>query len=45
MQGYESIALQYYYLGDINKADYYLDRYQKGKLEKKESKVREMYMT
>ncbi len=37
--------MQYFYIGDVNKANYYLDRSTKGRLEKKESKVREMYMS
>jgi hypothetical protein len=32
-------------MGDVEKANYYLDRSTRGKLEKKESKVRQMYLT
>jgi len=44
MEGYEGVALQYYYRGNLKVANYYLDRLMRGKFEKKESRIREIYM-
>ena len=44
MQAYESIGLQYFYLGKINKALYYSERMMKGRFEAKFSVVRKNYM-
>ncbi|TNV83686.1 hypothetical protein FGO68_gene973 [Halteria grandinella] len=42
---FEGLAQQYYYLGDLKRAGFYLDRMQRGKVERKDSKVREMYLS
>ena len=44
MQAYESIGLQYFYLGKINKALYYSERMMKGRFEAKFSVIRKKYM-
>jgi hypothetical protein len=44
MQAYESIGLQYFYLGIMNKAVYYSERMMKGKFEAKFSTTRKTYL-
>ena len=44
MRAYEMMAKQYFYLQDLQKADYYLDRFQRGKFELPDSKTRELAM-
>jgi hypothetical protein len=44
IQAYDGLALQYFYLGQVQKTAYYQDRAARGKLEKRDSKVRYMYM-
>ncbi len=44
MQAYESLGLQYFYLGKTNKAVYYSERMMKGKFEAKFSITRKLYM-
>jgi hypothetical protein len=43
MQAYEGLSLQYFYLGDTEKCQYYNDRMMKGKFEAKFSILRKMY--
>ena len=43
MQAYESIGLQYFYLGIIDKAVYYSERMMKGRFEAKFSVTRKTY--
>ena len=45
VQAYEGIGQQYFYLGDLKKSNYYLDRMTRGKIEKADSKVRGMYLS
>jgi hypothetical protein len=40
MMAYEQIGIQQFYLTDLKKCHYYLDRSLRGKIEMKESKVR-----
>lgn len=40
MQAYDNIALEYFYLGDLEKSKLYQDRMLRGKLEKEESMVK-----
>lgn len=40
MQAYDNIAMEYYYLNDVEKAKMYMERVQRGKLERKESIIR-----
>ena len=40
MLAYDCLGLQYYYLGDMDRAAYYHDRCLRGKLESKKSFVR-----
>jgi len=35
--------MQHYYLGDLVKAKYYNDRFMRGKIEKKDSAVRQLH--
>lgn len=44
MIAYELIAKQYFYLSDMLKSSYYMDRVMRGKFEIKTSKVRELAM-
>jgi len=44
MLAYELTAKQYFYLSDMHKASYYLDRVMRGKFEVKSSKVRVLAM-
>ncbi len=44
MQAYESIGLQYFYLGIMNKAVYYSERMMKGKFEANFSITRKTYL-
>ena len=37
--------MQYYYMGEMNKSRYYVDRMMRGKVEKKDSRIREIYLT
>lgn len=45
IQAYEGMGLQYYYLGDMKKSNYYVDRMMRGKAERKDSKIREIYLS
>ena len=45
VQAYEGLGLQYFYLGELKKSNYYIDRMARGKLEKQESKIRSMYLS
>lgn len=40
MHAYDNIALEYYYMNDIEKAKMYEERVSRGKLERKESIIR-----
>jgi hypothetical protein len=42
MQAYENIALEYYYMNDIEKAKMYEERVSRGKIERKESIIRKV---
>ena len=42
-RAYEHIGIQYYYLGFLEKSKYYNDRSIRGKSEKRDSKVRQIY--
>jgi hypothetical protein len=42
LQAYEGLALQYYYMGNLKKSDYYFDRFTRGKFETKYSLVRKI---
>ena len=44
MKAYEMIAKQYFYLRDLFRADYYYDRYIRGKFEIESSKTRDLSM-
>jgi tetratricopeptide (TPR) repeat protein len=43
LRSYELIAVQHYYLGNLQKSKYYNDRSMRGKFEKKTSKIRMIY--
>ncbi len=43
LKAYESLGMQYYYLGKLDRAKYYNDRCMRGKIEKKDSKIRALY--
>eukprot|EP00347_Sterkiella_histriomuscorum_P024572 403330650 len=43
IKAYEQLGIQYYYIGNIEKSQYYNDRAMRGKCEKKDSKIRELY--
>eukprot|EP00347_Sterkiella_histriomuscorum_P022582 403337936 len=45
INSYEGLGIQYYYLGDLKRSQYYTDRMMRGKIEKKDSKIREIYLT
>ena len=45
INAYEGLGVQYFYLGQLKKSNYYVDRMMRGKLEKKDSKIREIYLT
>ena len=45
IHSYEGLGTQYYYLGDLKKSQYYMDRMMRGKIEKKDSKIREIYLS
>lgn len=45
MKAYEMLGKQYYYLHDLKKADYYFDRFMRGKFELKDSKIRILNLT
>lgn len=40
MQAYDSIAMEYFYMNDLEKAKFYQDRMCRGKLEDKDSIIR-----
>ena len=40
MQAYDNIALEYFYMGDVQKARHYQERMERGKMEAKESVIR-----
>ena len=42
MEAYDNLAIQYYYLGDLEKSKYYNDRMTRGKFEARFSIVRKM---
>lgn len=42
MNAYDNLAIQYYYMGDMNKSKYYNDWMVRGKLEAKYSIIRKM---
>ena len=42
MNAYDNLAIQYFYLGDLEKSKYYNDRMTRGKFEAKFSLVRKM---
>lgn len=42
MKAYEMIGLQYFYMRDLAKADYYFDRFMRGKFEVGASKTRDL---
>ena len=44
MAAYSLIAKQYFYMSDLHKSAYYMDRAMRGKFEVKTSKVRELSM-
>lgn len=39
------LGMQYFYLHDLHKADYYFDRFMRGKFELKDSKIRGLNLT
>jgi hypothetical protein len=43
ISAYDCISLQYFYLGDMDKAKFYHDRMLRGKCETKMSKIRKIY--
>lgn len=43
LQAFEGLGTAYYYLGELKKSNYYLDRVMRGKYEKSDSKIREIY--
>jgi hypothetical protein len=45
MKAYEMLGMQYFYLHDLHKADYYFDRFMRGKFELKDSKIRGLNLT
>ena len=40
MQAYDNIAMEYFYMGDLQKAKFYSDRMLRGKFENKDSIIR-----
>ena len=44
IHAYQGLSQQYFYLCDLKRSKYYQDRAERGKLEKKDSKIRAMYM-
>ena len=40
MQAYDNIAMEYFYMGDLEKAKFYQDRMLRGKFENKDSIIR-----
>lgn len=42
---FEGLGISYYYTGELKKSNYYLDRMMRGKLEKNDSKIKEIYMS
>lgn len=42
---YEGLGTSYYYTGELKKSNYYLDRMMRGKMEKGDSKIKEIYMS
>ena len=42
MTAYEMIGRQYFYMSDLQRSGYYIDRFQRGKFEIHSSKVREL---
>jgi hypothetical protein len=41
---YEGISTSYYYMGELSISSYYKDRTMRGKVEKKDSQVRKIYL-
>lgn len=42
---YEGLSVQYYYMGELQISLYYKDRAIRGKIEKKESQVKKIYLS
>lgn len=42
---FEGLGICYYYTGELKKSNYYVDRMMRGKLEKNDSKIKEIYMS
>ena len=43
MLSYDKIAINYFYLSDLDKAKYYQERMMRGQFEEKKSKLRKIY--
>jgi hypothetical protein len=45
INAYEGMGIQYFYIGDLKRSQYYTDRMMRGKIERKDSKIREIYLS